>query len=456
MKKLWASLLTVAMLASLASCGGNSSTTTTDDASTDAATTEETTTEEGGEEAASGEVTEITFMGWEASALETQAVKNGIAAFEEQNPTIKVSYTPTGGNDDYNAKVMTSAASGSAPDTFFAGATNYRQYVSAGILMDVTDRFDAEFSLDDFIPSAREIMTVDGRVYGIQSCIVCPIVYYNKDIFDAKGVDYPDASKAWTWDEFRDTAIALTDDEIYGVYGLEAYSCCFDAFVVSTGATEYNEDYTACALNTEGVRDMLLAIKSLRVDDGAAPTAVTLENAGMSANQMLQTGKVAMLVDGSWSLQELSTLGFNVGITRLPNFGVDTTTAQAHQHAIYAQTKHPDEAWEFLKFLSGMDYQGQLCKEGLWLPNRISMWEEGENGLDGWYDEERLGTDYLSMIEYLRDSHVQEPALSPTSKTEDILKEELDMFFLEDQDVQVTLDNIETRWNEALAEATAE
>jgi multiple sugar transport system substrate-binding protein len=452
MKKLWASLLTVAMLASFASCSGGGTTT---DSTEGTDSTETTTTEEGGE-AASGEKVELTFMGWEASALETQAVKNGIATFQEQNPNITVTYTPTGGNDDYNAKVMTSAASGSAPDCFFAGADAYRQYVKSGILLDITDRFDAEFSLDDFIPSAREIMTVDGRVYGIQSCIVCPILYYNKDIFDAKGIAYPDSSKAMDWDTFRELAVALTDENVYGCYGLEAHANMFDALLRSAGGSQYNEDYTKSTVDSDAARTVLTKVKSLRVDDGAAPTAVTLENAGMSANQMLQTGQVAMLADGSWSLQELSTLGFNVGIAHFPSFGTDVTTAQAHQHVIYAKTKHPDEAWTFLKFLSGMDYQGQLCKEGLWLPNRISMWEEGEQGLDGWYDEERLGTDYLNMIEYLRDAEVQAPALAPTSKCQDILIEELDMYYLEDQDIDVTLANIDSRRNAALDEAYAE
>ena len=47
-------------------------------------------------EAKKGEegIVELTFMGWEASPLETKAVEEGIKAFEEENPNIKVTYTP--------------------------------------------------------------------------------------------------------------------------------------------------------------------------------------------------------------------------------------------------------------------------------------------------------------------------------------------------------------------------
>ena len=58
-----------------------------------------------GEESKDG-VVQLTFMGWEASPLETQAVKDGIAAFEKENPNIKVNYTPGLAGSEYNAKLL--------------------------------------------------------------------------------------------------------------------------------------------------------------------------------------------------------------------------------------------------------------------------------------------------------------------------------------------------------------
>ena len=72
-----------------------------------------------------GEVVELTFMGWEASPLETQAVKDGIAAFEAQYPNIKVNYTPGLAGSEYNAKLLSSAAAGSLPDVMFVAADGH-------------------------------------------------------------------------------------------------------------------------------------------------------------------------------------------------------------------------------------------------------------------------------------------------------------------------------------------
>lgn len=406
--------------------------------------------------AAGDEKVELTFMGWEASPLETQAVKDGIAAFEAQNPNITVSYTPGLAGSEYNAKILSSAAAGSLPDVMFVSAESYRQIAGAGALKELTDLFDEDYSFDDFIESSRMIMDIDGHVFGISSCTVSPIVYYNKDVFDAAGVEYPsaDPAKCWTIEEFREVAKQLTTEEVYGVYGLETVADTLNAQILSNGGTRYNEDFTKSTMNTPEVKEVFETIKAVRTEDGSAPDASTLDAVGMSAAQMLETGKVAMLVDGSWALQELAASGMNIGMAPLPSYGEVLTTGQAHLHAISSTTKHPEEAWQFLQFLSGMDYQGALCKTGLWMPNRYSMYEGEE--LEGWYDESVHGDSYRLMLDYFKDAAVDPGALQKSAQARDIIKEETDMYFKMDQDIDTTLQNLDSRIDAAVAEAMGE
>lgn len=405
-----------------------------------------------GEESKDG-VVQLTFMGWEASPLETQAVKDGIAAFEKENPNIKVNYTPGLAGSEYNAKLLSSAAAGSLPDVMFVSAESYRAIVSKGALWDITDQFDENYPLDDFIDSSRQIMEVDGHVYGISSCTVSPIVYYNKDVFDQKGIDYPsaDPENCWTIDEFRDVAKKLTSDDVYGVYGLETVADTLNAQLLSNGGTRYNEDYTKSTMNSPENKEVFEIIKAIRTEDGSAPDASTLDAVGMSAKQMLQTGKVAMLVDGSWSLQELAASDMNIGMAPLPSYGKVLTTGQAHLHCIAETSKHKDEAWQFLQFLSGMDYQGALVKSGLWMPNRYSMYED--DAVAQWYDEKVHGDSYKKMLTYFRDAAVDPTALQLTSQARDIIAEETDMYFKQDQDIDTTLQNMDTRIDEAIQDA---
>lgn len=399
---------------------------------------------------AGGDVVELTFMGWEASPLETQAVKDGIAAFEAQYPNIKVTYTPGLAGSEYNAKLLSSAAAGALPDVMFVAAENYRNIVSKGALLDLTERFNEEYPLDDFIESSRTVMDVDGHVYGISSCTVSPIIYYNKDVFDAKGIEYPSADPAncWTIDEFREVAKQLTDDEIYGVYGLETVADTLNAQLLSNGGTRYNDDFTKSTFNSPENKEVFETIKAIRTEDGSAPDASTLDAVGMSAKQMLQTGKVAMLMDGSWSLQELAASGMNIGMAPLPAYDKVLTTGQAHLHCIAETSPHKEEAWLFLQFLSGMDYQGALVKSGLWMPNRYSMYED--DAVSQWYDESVHGDTYKQMLSYFKDAVVDPSALQLSTQARDIIAEETDMYFKQDQDIDTTLQNMDTRIDAAI------
>lgn len=305
----------------------------------------------------------------------------------------------------------------------FVASESYRQIVSKGALMELTDKFNEDFPLDDFIDSSRQIMEVDGKVYGISACTVSPIVYYNKDVFDAAGISYPSADPAecWTIDEFREIAKELTSDEIYGVYGLETVADTLNAQILSNGGTRYNEDFTKSTMNTPEVKEVFETIKAIRVEDG------------------------------SWSLQELADSGMNIGMAPLPSYGEVLTTGQAHLHAISATTEHPEEAWKFLQFLSGMEYQGELCKSGLWMPNRYSLYEE--DAVAQWYDEKVHGDSYKLMLDYFKDAAVDPGALQKSTQARDIIAEETDMYFKQDQDIDVTLQNLDSRIDEAIAEA---
>jgi multiple sugar transport system substrate-binding protein len=399
----------------------------------------------------SGSVVTLTFMGWEASPLETEAVKNGIAAFEKANPGIKVSYTPTTA-DGYLPKIMSSLSSNSPPDVFFVASGDYRILASRGALLDITDRFNSNYPLNDFIDSSKTIMSIDNRVYGISSCSVSPVIFYNKDIFDKYNEPYPsaDPSKAWTIDEFRAVAKRLNRDGIYGCYGLETNGIMVNVQVISGGGNQFSADYNTSIYNSPATKRVLQTIKAIRVEDKSMPSSSTLENAGMNASQMLQTGKIAMLLDGSWALQQLSTLGFPVGIAPVPSYGKAVTTGQAHLHSIAKASKHPEEAWKFLQFLSGMEYQGYLCKEGLWLPNRKSLWANGPSGIDGWYDNARLGPYYRQIKDYLINAVVEPSAMQKASICGDIIAEEQDKFFKDDEDINTILANIERRTNAEL------
>lgn len=402
----------------------------------------------------SAKIVTLDFMGWEASPLETEAVKKGLELFMDQNPTIKVNYQPVPGAQ-YPQKLLTMLAGNAAPDVFFLGATDYRSFQERDVLLDLTAQFELDMSLSDFITSSAEIMSIDGKIFGVSSCTVSPVLYYNKDVFDKANLSYPpsDPSKAWSWDEFRDMAKKLTvkdGDKVtqYGAFGLENFYMT-SAEILSNGGSLFNADGTQMAINTPQANHVLQSILDLRTKDGASPTGKTLESIGMKANQMLQTGKVAMVVDGSWALQELAQMDFAVGVAALPNFQKSMTHGQAHVHAAAANTDHPEEAWKLVKFLSSEEYQIGLISEGLWMPNRRSLYTE--EGIAKWYNKDVHPDGFKELVMFFAEAPAWPFTLIRENKVNDIIGEETDKLWYANQSVDDTLSNIEKRANAELA-----
>ena len=80
------------------------------------------------------------------------------------------------------------------------------------------------------------------------------------------------------------------------------------------------------------------------------------------------------------------------------------------------------------------------------------MWADGPNGINSWYDDDRLGPYYRQMRPYLRDVEPSSEALLRTNQILDIIYEENDRYFLDNQPIDVTLSNVERRSNAAIAD----
>src|SRR5262249_15870024 len=131
------------------------------------------------------------------------------------------------------------------------------------------------------------------------------IVFYNKAMFDAAGVAYPPstADTAWTWDQFVDTAKQLTSGEglekVYGAYVAPWATVC-SSFLFSNGASWFNDDLTELTLNSPEAVQVLQNMANLRLTENVAPTLDIADSIGWDV--MLQSGKAAMLVDGTWNI----------------------------------------------------------------------------------------------------------------------------------------------------------
>jgi multiple sugar transport system substrate-binding protein len=358
----------------------------------------------------------ISMMGW-GSILEKENVQKGLDLFQSKNPDVKVNWLHTP-NEEYATKLQTMLAGGTPPDVFWG--SNMADYVSRGVVMDITDRVknDPVIGKPDYFiqPQEENRATINGKWYGIGSCWVVHHLYYNADILKKAGVEPPptDPAKAWTWEQFLDVARKLTVDsggkhpgesgfdpnnvQQWGV-SWPTWNLPRDVMIYSNGGEAFTPDYKLHHGEPAAVEAMQ-AIADLATVHHVAPLSLTLQTLNLTGIQMLASQKLAILMDGSWLLQDIAKQDFKPGAGVLPKMKNAVTEAQAHMHMIHKDTKNPDAAWKLLAFLSSDDYQLGLIKAGLWLPSHTSLLTD--EGIAKWLTPgvhpegyKQIATDYL-------------------------------------------------------------
>lgn len=407
----------------------------------------------------------LTFWSWEASALESQAIQDGIDRFMEANPNINVEYMVVP-KAEFHTKLKTAMASGSAPDVFFLDAAYTRDFVNNGLLYDITDIIGDYIDMDDLIPSSKEKVSIvdeegNTHIYGMDICCVGPVIFYNKDLFEAAGVE-PIPTKVedrWTWDEFVENMQKLTivEDGKTVQYGTSNWEESAVLYVMEymlrlNGAKWFNDDFTAAdGVNSPETVEVFEKIKALRTEYGVVPdpTAAGMET-GHSPTQMFLSGKVASIAIGSYALQEISQSGINYGAGLFPVLeGNNDFIASADMKAIWSGTEHVDEAVKLLAYMSSEEFGIPIYQTGLWMPSRLSMYTP-EN-MEKWFNRDVYPEGWEDMVDMFKNSNGKWfDKIWNTQQIFDSVDEEKEAYFYMDQPLDTTLDNIQNRINENL------
>lgn len=303
--------LGIAAVVSLALTGCSSSDGDTDPGSTDPASPAAPVT--------------VTLAGWSlATTPEFQLLAD---AFHEVNPDITVEvqeYDAT----NYDTQMIADLAAGSAPDIYVQkNLMNFFTYQNGGQLMDVSD---VASSYDENVSGlGLESYQVDGATYAIPYRQDSWYLYYNKDLFDAAGVEYPDGS--WTWDDYTSTAKELTSGlQGAGSEALGAYQHTWQSVVQGFALAQTPDadllsgDYSYVAPYYERSLDLQ--------QSGAQVTYGTATTNSLTYQSQFGTQKAAMMPMGSWYVATLiaqQATGdadtFNWGLAPAPQFDSSTT-----------------------------------------------------------------------------------------------------------------------------------
>lgn len=249
-----------------------------------------------GEGDAAGEEGPITLTlgGWSLdSTPEFQTLADG---FHAEHPDITVElrdYDAT----NYDTQMVADLSAGSAPDMYaLKNLKTFWTYQSGGQLLDVSEVADG---LGDDVGGA-ETYEVDGKTWAIPYRQDAWFLFYNKTLFDAAGVAYPDGS--WTWDDYVDTAeqltTALAGQGVKGTYQHNWQSIVQSFALAQTeGADLLSGDYGFLKPYYERALELQ--------DAGAQESLGTVTTNSLTYQSQFGTQKAAMMPMGSWFVATL-------------------------------------------------------------------------------------------------------------------------------------------------------
>jgi multiple sugar transport system substrate-binding protein len=306
--------------------------------------------------------------------------------FHATHPDIRVFYTPD--PENFEDKVLADMQAGTAPDVFQACCGFFPILAQEGYTLDLRPYVEVDLDqadIDDWDPAQyRSFFTRDGRQYGLPKYHGALALYYNVDLFDKYGIEYPDGS--WDHGDYLAAMTSLTLDrdgdgetDLWGSM-LDVSWDRIQVHVNGWGGHLVDPDDAAQSRMCDP--EAMAAMEWLRArmwDDHVMATAQDVQN--VSTRQAFINQHVAMVEDGSWALKDILTgADFRVGVAPFPAGPVRRVTlATTDGFGIYAGTRHPDAAWELLKFLTSVDYGRAMARANFLQPARASL-------VDDWTD----------------------------------------------------------------------
>jgi multiple sugar transport system substrate-binding protein len=297
---------------------------------------------------------------------------------------------------------------GTAPDVLSGCCDFLPAWAQQGYLLDLAPYVKADLdraTIVEWDPAQYAAMiTPDGLQFALPKYHGALALYYNKDLFDASRVDYPDGT--WTYLDYLEAMKRLTFDR--GLDGeIDVWGSMLD--IAWDRLQVHVNGWGGWFVDPQDPRRSLMAepqalaamewIRARMWDDRVMASFLDVQN--VETRQAFINQKIAAVEDGSWALRDILTgARFRIGVAPFPAGPARRVTlATTDGFAIYAGTRHPDAAWELLKFLVSRKYGLAMAKANFLQPARASLVETWAELIRSEFSESAREVDIAAFAE---------------------------------------------------------
>ncbi|CAN5629420.1 sugar ABC transporter substrate-binding protein [soil metagenome] len=335
------------------------------------------------------------YSGPPLNAGDDQLIKD----FQAANTGITVNKTTWPGQD-FNDKLRLLATAGDAPDVFNVETKQLPDMISRNMILDITELFtsDGKLTKDDYFASEWDKQWFKGKMYLLSLDTQNVILFYNKDIFDKKGIAYPPKKwddPTWTYDKLVEIGLQLIEGEgASKVFGFETSRWWVYTYplIWSYGGLVTNEDRTESRMTMPETIAAFQYRADLINKHKIAPSPAEQTE---GVDTLFSGGHLAMRAIWNpwmWSLKDVPNLNFDIAAMPSGPKGAFTRGPQ-DGFATSAQTKNPNEAFKFAMYGAGPTGQELMCsKLGLGTPTLKKVAQ-----LDSFIHPEAKGLEHIDQ-----------------------------------------------------------
>lgn len=302
------------------------------------------------------EITMITLSDWDKHGL-----SDVIAGFEKQNPGIKVKLEMYPFRQLFETIEVKLGSKSKEYDVLTIDGPLVSNYSAKGYVEPLEPLLSSQDWKDKWIESSIKAGTYNGKLMAAPMNTSSQVLYYNKDLFEKKGITPPsfDIDKRWTWEQVVDAAKQLTSDtngdgqnDIFG-FSFEQIGRAYQvlALAESLGAKSLSDN----GLTATGYVNSEKSLQAAKFYYDLYNTwKVSPKIGAEESGDYFATGKIAMFVGGTWNTGKFNDAKLNYGIAPHPYFaGQNIATPTGSWHVgVSAYSTKKEAAAKFVEYLT--------------------------------------------------------------------------------------------------------
>ncbi len=289
--------------------------------------------------------------------------------FMDKNPNLNVELDYVSYEALHDKIVTSAAAKAGTYDVVLIDCIWPAEFAAAGFIRDVTDRIPPDVQKDIW-PGALGAVTYQGKIYGMPWLNDVLYLYYNEDMLKAAGFDH--APKTWT--ELRDMAMKAKEKGLVKYPFIEYFqqdeglTIAFAYYLASFGGQFFDDKGNPTFNSPEGLQALQYMVDGMK---NGLYNPASLESTYEEVRRAFSQGQSLFSVNWTYQLNlandpKESQIAGKARLALMPGEKADSATINGGMGlAITSDSKHPEEAWQYIQYLSSKDVQKRYAQNAL-------------------------------------------------------------------------------------------